>query len=294
MAEPGYSMAKVRVGVNGYGTIGKRVATAIAKQDDMELVGVTKTRPNYEALDALSKGYGLYIPEESVEAFEKAGVKYSGTIKDMLGKVDIVVDCTPGNVGEYYRDMYKAAGVKAIFQGGEEHSLTGISFNSTANYAESWGAPMSRVVSCNTTALLRTLYPIDKALRIKNAYVTIVRRAADPGDSKGHHGREGLHNAHARADRGCPALPADHHRGGPGHPEAGPQGQAREELGRHQVHPADHGAGPRPRPRPLRHVRDRRLGGRRQGRRRHAVLLPGGPPGVRRRAGERGLHQVHV
>lgn len=178
-------MAKVRVGVNGYGTIGKRVATAIAKQDDMELVGVTKTRPNYEALDALSKGYGLYIPEESVEAFEKAGVKYSGTIKDMLGKVDIVVDCTPGNVGEYYRDMYKAAGVKAIFQGGEEHSLTGISFNSTANYAESWGAPMSRVVSCNTTALLRTLYPIDKALRIKNAYVTIVRRAADPGDSKG-------------------------------------------------------------------------------------------------------------
>ena len=184
MAEPGYSMAKVRVGVNGYGTIGKRVATAIAKQDDMELVGVTKTRPNYEALDALSKGYGLYIPEESVEAFEKAGVKYSGTIKDMLGKVDIVVDCTPGNVGEMYRDQYKAAGVKAIFQGGEDHSLTGISFNSTANYSESWGAQLSRVVSCNTTGLLRTLNPIDGAFKVKKAFVTIVRRAADPGDSK--------------------------------------------------------------------------------------------------------------
>lgn len=177
-------MSKVRVGVNGYGTIGKRVATAIAKQDDMELVGVTKTRPNYEAKDALAKGYGLYVPEESVEAFAKAGVLISGTVKDMLGKVDIVVDCTPGTVGEYYRDMYKAAGVKAIFQGGEDHSLTGISFNSTANYAESWGAQLSRVVSCNTTALLRTLYPIDKALRIQNAFVTIVRRAVDPGDSK--------------------------------------------------------------------------------------------------------------
>ena len=79
-------MSKVRVGVNGYGTIGKRVATAIAKQDDMELVGVTKTRPNYEAKDALSKGYGLYVPEESVEAFAKAGVPISGTIADMLGK----------------------------------------------------------------------------------------------------------------------------------------------------------------------------------------------------------------
>lgn len=178
-------MSKVRVGVNGYGTIGKRVATAIAKQDDMELVGVTKTRPNYEAKDALAKGYGLYVPEESVEAFAKAGVHIDGTVKDMLGKVDIVVDCTPGTLGEYYRDMYKAAGVKAIFQGGEDHSLTGISFNSTANYAESWGAQLSRVVSCNTTALLRTLFPIDKALKVENAFVTIVRRAVDPGDSKG-------------------------------------------------------------------------------------------------------------
>lgn len=178
-------MSKVRVGVNGYGTIGKRVATAVSKQDDMELVGVTKTRPNYEATDAIAKGYRLYIPEESVEAFEKAGVPYAGTIADMLGEVDIVVDCTPGNVGEMYRDMYRAAGVKAIFQGGEDHSLTGISFNSTANYAESWGAQLSRVVSCNTTALLRTLYPIDKAFTIRDAYVTIVRRAVDPGDSKG-------------------------------------------------------------------------------------------------------------
>lgn len=177
-------MAKVRVAVNGYGTIGKRVATAVAKQDDMELVGVSKTRPNFEARDAASKGYGLFVPDESVEAFAKAGVPVSGTIRDMIGQADIVVDCTPGNVGEYYRDLYREAGVKAIFQGGEEHSLTGISFNSTANYAESWGAQLSRVVSCNTTALLRTLYPVDKAVKIRSAFVTIVRRAADPGDSK--------------------------------------------------------------------------------------------------------------
>ncbi len=93
-------MAKIRVGVNGYGTIGKRVASAVAAQEDMELVGVTKTRPNFEALSALRKGYDLYVPDESVEAFGKAGVKIAGTLKDMLSKVDIVVDCTPGNVGE--------------------------------------------------------------------------------------------------------------------------------------------------------------------------------------------------
>lgn len=177
-------MSKIRVAVNGYGTIGKRVASAVAKQDDMELVGITKTRPNFEARAALERGYDIYVPDESVEAFNAAGVPIAGTLKDMYWKVDIVVDCTPGNVGEMYRDQYKAAGVKAIFQGGEDHSLTGISFNSTANYAESWGAQLSRVVSCNTTGLLRTLCPIDKEFKIEKAFVTIVRRAADPGDSK--------------------------------------------------------------------------------------------------------------
>lgn len=177
-------MAKIRVAVNGYGTIGKRVATAIAAQDDMELVGVTKTRPTFEALTALNKGYDLYVPEESVKAFNDAGVKIAGTLQDMYKKVDIVVDCTPGNVGEFYRDQYKAAGVKAIFQGGEDHGLAGTSFNSTANYSESWGAQFSRVVSCNTTGLLRTLYKIDENFKIKNAFVTLIRRSADPNDSK--------------------------------------------------------------------------------------------------------------
>jgi len=177
-------MAKIRVGVNGFGTIGKRVATAVTAQDDMELVGVTKTRPSFEARSALEKGYGLYVPAENVQAFKDAGIEISGTIDDLLKSVDIIVDCTPGNVGEEYKAKYQAAGVKAIFQGGEDHALTGTSFNSTANYSESWGAQLSRVVSCNTTGLLRTLNPLDKKYKIKNAFVTIVRRAADPGDIK--------------------------------------------------------------------------------------------------------------
>jgi glyceraldehyde-3-phosphate dehydrogenase (NAD(P)) len=177
-------MAKVNVGVNGYGTIGKRVATAVSKQDDMQVVGITKTRPSFEAQVALDKGFDIYVPDESVDAFMKAGIKISGTIKDLYKKVDIIVDCTPGNVGEKYKAEYESAGVKAKFQGGEEHSLTGISFNSTANYSESWGAQFSRVVSCNTTGLIRTLNPIDRKFKVENAYVTIIRRAADPGDSK--------------------------------------------------------------------------------------------------------------
>ena len=177
-------MAKIKVGVNGYGTIGKRVATAVSMQDDMELVGVTKTRPSFEAKTAVAAGIALYVPAENVEKFDKAGIKVAGTIDDLIGKVDIMVDATPGDFGEEYKAKYQAAGIKGIFQGGEEHGLTGVSFNSTANYKESWGVQFSRVVSCNTTGLLRTLSLLDKEYKIENAYVTIVRRAADPGDSK--------------------------------------------------------------------------------------------------------------
>lgn len=177
-------MAKIRVGVNGYGTIGKRVATAVAKQDDMVVVGITKASPNFEARAAIAAGFDIYVPDGRAEAFDKAGVPYAGTFDDLLTKVDVMVDCTPGDMGKEFKERYQKAGVKAIFEGGEDHGLTGVSFNSTANYKESWGVQFSRVVSCNTTALLRTVAPLDKAFKIDAAYVTIVRRAADPGDSK--------------------------------------------------------------------------------------------------------------
>jgi len=47
----------VKVAINGYGTIGKRVADAVAAQDDMEVVGVVKTRPSFEAQMAIEKGF---------------------------------------------------------------------------------------------------------------------------------------------------------------------------------------------------------------------------------------------
>ena len=99
---------KVKVGINGYGTIGKRVATAVNQQDDMEIVGVTKTRPSYEAKLAVEK-YPLYVPAESVDAFKEAGIKIAGTIEDLYKVVDIIVDCTPGKLSEKYKAEYTVA-----------------------------------------------------------------------------------------------------------------------------------------------------------------------------------------
>lgn len=176
----------ISVAINGYGTIGKRVADAVAAQDDMKVVGVSKTRPNYEARTAVEeKNYDLYIgiPERE-PLFKEAGIEIAGTVEDMVQEADIVVDCTPGNIGPQNLEMYKKAGVKAIYQGGEDHDLTGLSFNSFSNYDDSYGADYTRVVSCNTTGLTRTLSTIDPIVDIQKVRAVMVRRGSDPSEVK--------------------------------------------------------------------------------------------------------------
>src|SRR3989442_10635502 len=120
--------------------------------------------------------------EEALAQFEKGSVKAEGILDDLVNEADLVVDCTPEESG--YKALYEKAGVKAIWQGGEEHALTNLSFNAAANYADCLGASFVRVPSCNTTGLIRTLYPLDAHIGVGKALAVNVRRATDPGDSK--------------------------------------------------------------------------------------------------------------
>lgn len=172
----------VKVAINGYGTIGKRVADAVAQQDDMEIAGVVKRRPSFEAQQAVDNGFPFYAAgDEFIPALENAGIPVAGTLPKLLDIADIVVDCTPSKAG--YRPLYEKHNIKAIWQGGEKHELTGLSFNAMANYETAIGAQFARVVSCNTTGLCRTLYPIQEKYGIDNVLGVMIRRAADPGDS---------------------------------------------------------------------------------------------------------------
>ncbi len=176
---------KVKVAINGYGTIGKRVADAISLQDDMEVIGVTKTRPDFEAKLA-SKRYDLYVAiPENVEKFEKAEIKVKGTIEDLLQKADIVVDCSPNKVGaENKEKYYERYGIKAIFQGGEKANVAEISFNALANYENALGKRYVRVVSCNTTGLVRLIYTLKSNFKIGRVRATMLRRVVDPKEDK--------------------------------------------------------------------------------------------------------------
>ncbi|GAB3321217.1 type II glyceraldehyde-3-phosphate dehydrogenase [Haloplanus rallus] len=173
-----------QVGVNGYGTIGKRVADAVTAQPDMELVGVAKTRPNFEAEAAARKGYPLYaaVPERA-DRFGEAGLDLAGEVEDLVDAADVVVDCTPSGVGAENRSLYRDHDTPAVFQGGEDADVAEVSFNARANYAEAVGADSARVVSCNTTGLSRILAPLEEAYGVGKARVTLVRRGGDPGQT---------------------------------------------------------------------------------------------------------------
>lgn len=177
-------MQRIRVAVNGYGVIGKRVADAVSAQDDMELVGVADVGYDYRIRVAVERGYPVYaaLPERQAMMAE-AGVPVAGTLGDLLRRVDVVVDCTPKGVGAANKTLYDGAGVKAIFQGGERHELAGLSFVAQVNYAAAVGHRFARVVSCNTTALCRVLHALNRRGWIKRARAVLLRRGTDPWES---------------------------------------------------------------------------------------------------------------
>ncbi|MBU0615594.1 MAG: glyceraldehyde-3-phosphate dehydrogenase, partial [Nanoarchaeota archaeon] len=115
-------MDKIKVGVVGYGTIGKRVADAVMLQDDMELVGVTAHSYNYRMITAKLKKIPMY---RMADAEDLDGLEMAGTFDDMLKQVDVVIDCSPKKVAsDNIEKFYKAAKIKAIVQGGEKPKTT--------------------------------------------------------------------------------------------------------------------------------------------------------------------------
>ena len=178
------SPKKVRVVVNGYGVIGKRIADAVAAQDDMELVGVADVVSDWRIKVAVAKGYPVFASTpEAADAMRAAGVPVAGNLGDLLNTIDLVADATPKKVAAANLERYRAAGVKSIFQGGEKHSLTGHSFVAQANYASALGRDTTRVVSCNTTSIVRTLGALKSAGLLKKARGVLIRRATDPWES---------------------------------------------------------------------------------------------------------------
>ena len=175
----------IKVGVVGYGTIGKRVADAVAMQKDMKLIGVTAHSYSFNTEVAKQKGYKVFTMGEN--DLKLNGITPDGDLNSLLDGVDLIVDATPKKIGkENIGKHYKPRKLKAIVQGGEKHETTGTSFVAQCNYDEASDKDYVRIVSCNTTGLCRTLHAVDQKYGIASVHATMIRRGADPGDI--HHG----------------------------------------------------------------------------------------------------------
>ncbi|WP_227375519.1 type II glyceraldehyde-3-phosphate dehydrogenase [Haladaptatus halobius] len=174
----------LQVGINGYGTIGKRVADAVRAQPDMEVVGVAKTRPNFEAEGAIENGYSLYAAiEERAERFDDAGIELTGMVDEMVEQADVVVDACPSGIGAENKSLYDEHDTPALYQGGESADVGDVSFNARANFEDAVGARHVRVVSCNTTGLSRLIAPLREEYGVEKVRATLVRRGGDPAQS---------------------------------------------------------------------------------------------------------------
>jgi glyceraldehyde-3-phosphate dehydrogenase (NAD(P)) len=147
-------MAKIKVGVAGYGVIGQRLADGAALQGDMELVGVADVAPTL-----------------SVRALREKGMPYA-----------FYAAAPDAGVGAKNKELYAKLGKKAIFQGGEKDSVAEVFFHGYANYEKGLGAQFLKLTSCNTTGLIRAVDCMDRAVGVEKVAITIIRRVADPGD----------------------------------------------------------------------------------------------------------------
>jgi glyceraldehyde-3-phosphate dehydrogenase (NAD(P)) len=177
-------MKKTRVAVIGYGVIGKRVAHAIDLQDDMNLVGVCDVISDWRIQNAVRKGYPIFAATSAAnKEMAASGIPVNGSLEDLLAQADLVVDCTPNSVSALNVPFYREHGVKFIVQGGDKHKTTGHSFSAENNYHSALNLDATRVVSCNTTSILRTLSALKRADLLDHARGTLLRRATDPWES---------------------------------------------------------------------------------------------------------------
>ena len=177
-------MAKVKVGVAGYGVIGQRLADGVARQGDMELVGVADVAPTLSVQALRDKGmpYKMFNVDPANKAMEEAGVPVSGSFEELVREADIMLDSAPGGIGAKNKLIYEKNNTKAVFQGGEKNSVADVFFHGYANYEKGIGQAYLKLTSCNTTGLIRAVDMLDREVGVEKVAITIIRRVADPGD----------------------------------------------------------------------------------------------------------------
>src|SRR5690625_3303981 len=150
----------------------------------MRLGGVVDIIADWRVRPLEERQIDLYADTpEHAKAMRDAGLTICGTLDALLKQVDVVVDCTPKRSAAKNAETYRSSGVKFIVHGGEKHAVTGHSFVSEVQFDSAMGREATRVDSCNTTSIVRTLTALKRAGLLNRARGTLLRRASDPWES---------------------------------------------------------------------------------------------------------------
>lgn len=173
-----------KIFVNGYGSIGSRIASFLKDDPEISVVGIGKYSPDEKVSEAISKGFDVYVPENKLADF--ADYEISGSIESALDKSDLVIDASPGGHGyKNKKNLYEPKNIFAIYQGGEStigsEAVSDLLFNSRVNYNQALGKHHVMQGSCNVTGMGRILEPLRNKFgdQIVRFDVTLVRRWAD-------------------------------------------------------------------------------------------------------------------
>jgi len=170
--------------VNGYGSIGSRIAEFIKDDSEINVIGVGKHSPDEKVDLVIKNGFSVYVPQKKIDDFKNYNI--SGSIESVLPDCDLVIDASPEGHGFVNKkNLYEPNNIMAIYQGGEtiygDNAVSDIIFNSRVNYEKVFQKKHVMQGSCNVTGMGKILEP----LRVKYGSnlirfdVTLVRRWAD-------------------------------------------------------------------------------------------------------------------
>ena len=182
-------MAKIFV--NGYGNIGRRLASALSHDKEVQFVGIAKYTADDRIKEALENRFDVYVPEIIKNKFTEKKYDIAGTLNEAISRSDLIIDAAKEGAGyDNKKNLYEPMKKMAIFQGGEERygdrSVAEMIHNSRVNYDKALGRRYVIQGSCNVSGMGRIIQPLIENFgeEITRFDVSLVRRWADLEDSK--------------------------------------------------------------------------------------------------------------
>jgi glyceraldehyde-3-phosphate dehydrogenase (NAD(P)) len=180
-----------KIFINGYGNIGRRLASAISLDKEIQFVGIGKYTADEKTKEALENRFNVYVPKDIINKFKEKNYDIAGTLTEAINESDLIIDAAKDGAGyDNKKNLYEPMNKRAIFQGGEERhgdrSVAEMIHNSRVNYDKAVDRKYVIQGSCNVSGMGRIIQPLIENFgdEIRRFDVSLIRRWADLEDSK--------------------------------------------------------------------------------------------------------------